>query len=309
MPAEAAQAGLEAYPAKPVRVIVPVTAGGSTDNIARLITQKMSELLQRPLVVDNRPGANSIIGTDIVAKAPPDGYTLLMAFAAHITTPAMSPKLPFDTVQDFRGISLLATQPLIVIVNNQVPARSIKELVALAKASPGKLNYGLPGPGSAAHVAGEMFKLMSGANIVTVPYKGAAPAQLALAQNEVQLMFANIQTGLSMAKSGRVTVIAIATEKRSPFFPEVPTFSEQGIPKFDVEPWQGLMAPARTPRGIISLLHRTAVESLRSPDVAEKLLATGSTPIGSTPEELDQRIRSQLKSWGEVVRKAGIRAD
>ena len=280
------------YPERPVRMVVPVTPGGSTDVTARIVAQKMSEWLGKPIVVDNRPGANSIIGTDIVAKSAPDGYTLLCAFATHITTPALYSKLPFDTVRDFAPISLLATQPLIVIVNTQTPIRSIKELIA-----------------SAAHIAGELFKLITGAKINAVPYKGAAPAQVALLGNEVQLMFANLQTGIAMAKSGRITVIGVATEKRLTQFPDVPTLGEQGIPKFEVEPWQGLLAPTRTRGAIIAIVHQAAVKTVHSPDVLDKLLATGSTPVGSTSATFESRIHAQLKSWGEVIRKAGIKGE
>ncbi|MCC6535832.1 MAG: tripartite tricarboxylate transporter substrate binding protein [Burkholderiales bacterium] len=307
--ARAPSALAQIYPVKPIRVIVPVTAGGSTDHTARVVMHKMSALLGQPIIVDNRPGAHSIIGTDIVAKAHPDGYTLLVAFAAHISTTVMASNLPFDTVKDFQGVSLLATQPLIVLVSNQIAPRSIKDLIAFAKASPGKLNYGLPGTGGAAHIAAEMFRLITATNIVAVPYKGAAPAQLALSRNEVQFMFANIQTGIAMAKGGRATVIAIATDKRSTYFPEVPTFAEQGIAKFDVEPWQGLLAPSRVPRAVISALHRAAVGAIQSPEVAEKLLAVGSTPVGSDPDAFDARISAQLKSWGEVVARAGLKLD
>ncbi len=299
----------QSYPNKPIRMVVPVTPGGSTDTTARIVTPKMSELLGRPIIVDNRPGANSIIGTDMVAKAASDGYTLLMGFATHITTSALYSKLPYNTRDDFQAISLLATQPLIVIVNRQTPVQSIKELVALARADPGKLNYGLPGGGSAAHIAGELFKIITGADITAVPYKGAAPAQLALASNEVQLMFANIQTGITMAKSGRAVVIGVATERRLPQFPDVPTLAEQGIPKFEVEPWQGILGPKRMPRAVVDALHRAAAASVNSPDVMEKLLATGSTPIGSTPEEFEARINMQLRSWGDVIRRAGIRGE
>lgn len=297
------------YPSRPIRVIVPVTPGGSTDVTARIVGQKMSELLGKPIVVDNRPGANSIIGTEIVAKAAADGYTLLCAFATHITTPALYSKLPYNTVEDFQAISLLATQPLIVIVNTQTPLRSIKELVAAAKAAPGKLNFGLPGGASAAHIATELFKLITGANINVVPYKGAAPAQVALLGNEVQLMFANLQTGIALAKTGRITVIGVASEKRLTQYPEVPTLAEQGIPKFEVEPWQGLLAPKRTPRAVINAVHKAAATAVQSPDVIERLVASGSTPVGSTPEAFEARINVQLKSWGEVIRKAGIRGE
>ena len=297
------------YPSRPIRMVVPVTPGGSTDSTARIVAQKMSELMGRPIIVDNRPGGNSIIGTELVAKAAPDGYTLLLAFATHITTPALHSKLPYNTVNDFQPISLLATQPLIVITNNQTPVKSIKELVALAKANPGKLNFGLPGGGSAAHIAGEMFKIITGTDINSVPYKGAVPAHIALVGNEVQLMFANIQTGIAMAKTGRITVIGVATEKRLTQYPDVPTLAEQGIPKFEVEPWQGLLAPKRTPRAVIDAVHRAAVASVQSPEVIDKLVATGSTPATSTPEAFEARINAQLKSWGEVIRKAGIRGE
>lgn len=299
----------QSYPTKPIRMVVPVTPGGSTDVTARIVAQKMSDLMGKPIVVDNRPGANSIIGTELVAKSAADGYTLLCAFATHITTPALYSKLPYNTTEDFQAISLLATQPLIVIVNNQTPVRSIKELIAAAKANPGKLNFGLPGGASAAHIAGELFKLITGTNINAVPYKGAAPAQVALLGNEVQLMFANLQTGIAMAKTGRITVIGVATEKRLPQYPDVPTLEEQGIPKFEVEPWQGLLAPRRTPRAVIDAVNRAAVATVRAPDIIDRLAATGSTPVGSTPEAFEARIQSQIKSWGDVIRKAGIRGD
>lgn len=302
----AAQAQGQTYPNKPIRMIVPVTPGGSTDSTARIVSARMSELLGQPIIIDNRPGAGSIIGTDLVAKAPADGYTVLMAFATHITMPHLNRKLPFDPVKDFRAVSLLATQPLIVIVNQQTPVKSIKELIALARAQPGKLHFGLPSPGSAAHIAGEMFKIITGTNLTAVPYKGAAPAQQALLGNEVQLMFANLQTGISLAKAGRIGVIGVASGSRLPQFPDVPTLAEQGIPKFEVEPWQGILGPARIPAEVVKVLNRAAVEAVRTPDTVEKLHATGSTPIGSTPEELARRIESQLESWGQVIRKSGI---
>ncbi len=303
------QAWPQPYPARPIRMIVPVTPGGSTDSTARIVGQKMSDLLGKPIIVDNRPGGNSIIGTEIAAKAAPDGYTLLCAFATHITTPLLYAKLPYNTAADFQAITMLATQPLIVIANTQTPVKSIKEIVAMAKAAPGKLNFGLPGSGSAAHVATEMFKIISGADIKSVPYKGAAPAQVALLGNEVQFMFANIQTGVTLAKTGRITVIGVGTEKRLSQYPDVPTLAEQGIPKFEVEPWQGILAPKRTPRAVIDTLHKAAVSSVQSPGVIERLAATGSTPVTSTPEAFEARINSQLKSWGEVIRKAGMRAE
>ena len=297
----------QSYPTKPIRMVVPVTPGGSTDTVARLVTQKMTDLLAQRFIIDNRPGAGSIIGADIVAKAAPDGYTLLMAFATHVTAPSLYSKLPFNTEEDFQPISLVATQPLVIVVNPQVPVRSIKELIALAKAKPRQLNYGVNGTGSAGHVAGEMFKLITGTEIIAIPYKGAAPANLALASNEVQLSFANMLTGIVMEKSGRAVVIGVASEKRSPHFPDVPTFSEQDLPKFPVEPWQGILGPKGMPRTTVEVLYRAAAESVRSPDVMEKLLATGSEPIGSTPAEFAARIKSQLKSWGDVIRKSGMR--
>ncbi|MBI4192517.1 MAG: tripartite tricarboxylate transporter substrate binding protein [Betaproteobacteria bacterium] len=296
----------QSYPTKAIRMVVAVTPGGSTDVVARIVTQKMADLLAQRFIVDNRPGAGSIVGSDIVAKAAPDGYTLLFAMATHITTPSLYSKLPFNTEEDFQAISLLATQPLVIIVNPQVPVRSIKELITLAKAKPGQLNYGLNATGSAGHVAAEMFKLMTGTEIVAVAYKGAAPSNLALASNEVQLIFANVLSGITMGKSGKAVVIGVASEKRMPQLPDVPTFSEQGIPSFDVAPWQGIVGPKGMPRTVVVALNRAAAESVRSSDVIEKLLATGSTPIGGTPEELDARIKSQLKSWGEVIRKAGM---
>ena len=297
------------FPNKPIRVIVPVTAGGSTDVIARMVCQRMSEILNRPIVVDNRPGAGSIIGTDLVAKSQPDGYTLLMAFATHVATPFMTSKLPYDPVRDFQPISLLATQPLVLIVNPNVPARSLKELIALAKAQPGKLNFGMASTGSASHIAGEAFKIMTGTDIVGIPYPGAAPAQQALAGNQVQLMFANIQTAIGLMKINRAVPLGSATDKRSSFFPDVPTLGEQGLPAFEVEPWQGIIGPRGMPKHVVDTLHKAAAQAVRAPDMLEKLAATGSTPVGSTPAEFEARIAVQMKVWGEVIRKAGIKVE
>lgn len=297
------------YPNKTIRLIVPVTAGGSTDTVARIVTARMGEIVGQQFIIDNRPGAGSIVGADIVAKAAPDGYTLLMTYAPHITTPFLHKNVPYDTLRDFTPITLVATQPLMIVVNTAVPARSIKELVALAKAKPGQLNYGLTPAGSAGHVAGEMFKLMTGTDIVPVPFRGGAPAQIALASNEVQLIFANTLTGMAMVKAGKAVVIGVATDKRLAVFPDVPTFTEQGFPRFEVEPWQGLFGPRGLPRPIVDQLRNAAVEAMRDPGVRDKLAATGSTIIGSTPEEFDARIRSQLKSWGEVIRKSGMKGE
>jgi tripartite-type tricarboxylate transporter receptor subunit TctC len=302
-------AGAQDYPNKSIRLIVPVTAGGSTDVVARITTAKVSELLGQQFIIDNRPGAGSMVGSDIVAKAAPDGYTLLMAYAPHITTPFLYKNVPYDVVRDFTPITLVATQPLMIVVNPAVPVRSIRELVALAKAKPGQLNYGLSPSGSAGHVAGEMFKLMAGVDIVAIAYKGGAPSQTALASNEVQLIFANTLTGMGMVKAGKAVVIAIATDKRSPLFPDVATFAEQGFPKFEVEPWQGILGPRGLPRPVVERIYRATVEALRDPGVRERLAATGSTLVASTPEEFDARVRSQLKSWGEVIRKSGMRAE
>jgi tripartite-type tricarboxylate transporter receptor subunit TctC len=297
------------YPNKSIRMIVPVTAGGSTDVVARIVTARMGELLGQQFVIDNRAGAGSMVGSDIVAKAVPDGYTLLMAYAPHITTPYLHKNVPYDTLKDFTPVTLVATQPLMIVVNAAVPVRSIKELVALAKAKPGQLNYGLSPAGSAGHVAGEMFKLMTGTNIVPIPYKGGASSQAALASNEVQLIFANTLTGMAMVKAGKAVVIGVAAEKRLAIFPDVPTFTEQGFPKFEVEPWQGILGPRGLPKPVVERLYKATVETLRDAGVREKLAATGSTIVGSTPGEFDARIRSQLKSWGDVIRKSGMRGE
>jgi tripartite-type tricarboxylate transporter receptor subunit TctC len=295
------------YPDRPIRLIVPVPVGGSTDIVARIIAAKLSPVLQQQVVVDNRSGAGAIVGTEIAARAAPDGYTLLFAYAAHTITPFLGSKLAYDAARDFAAVSQVTTQPLVLVVNTALPVSSVKELIALAKAKPGQIRAAAPGMGGTGHIAAEILKLESGVDIPTVMYKGGGPAQLALLQGEVHLIFATTATAMPSIKSGRIKVLATSSAQRLAYLPEVPTFAEAGLPGVNVSPWQGILAPARTPRTIIDQLQRAVVSVLKQPDTIERIVATGSDPVGSTPDELTAKIRNELEYFGRIVKAANIR--
>jgi len=303
----AAQTGV--YPDRPIRLIVPVPVGGSTDIVARIIAVKLSRVLVQQVVVDNRSGAGAIVGTEIAARAAPDGYTLLFAYAAHTITPFLGSKLAYDAALDFAAVSQVTTQPLLLVVNTVLPVSSVRELVALAKAKPGQFRAAAPGMGGTGHIAAEIFKLESGADIPTVMYKGGGPAQLALLQGEVHFIFATTASAMPFIKSGRIKVLATSSVQRLAYLPEVPTFAEAGLPGVNVSPWQGILAPAKTPRFIIDKLQRAVVSVLKQPDTIERIVATGSDPVGSTPEELTAKIRKELDYFGRVIKNANIKVE
>ena len=298
-----------AYPDRPLRLIVPVSVGGSTDIVARIIAANLAPALGQQIVIDNRTGAGGIIGTDMVAKAIPDGYTLLFAYASHTITPFLGGNIPYDAARDFAAVSEVTTQPLVLTVNATLPVASVKELVALAKSKPGQIRAAAPGLGGTGHIAAEIFKLETGADIPTIIYKGGGPAQLALLQGEIHLVFATTATAMPYIKSARVKVLATSSPRRLAYLPEVPTFAEAGLPAVDVSPWQGILAPARTPRAIIDKLQRTIVDVLKQPDTIERLRATGSDPVGSTPAALDAKIRKELEYFGRVIKRANIKVE
>ena len=304
-----AQPAKPKYPSKVIRLVVPVTPGGSTDVVARIAANKMSELLGYNVLLDHRPGMGAIIGTDLVARSAPDGYTLLLAFSPHITTPFMYKKVPYDTLRDFAPVSMLATQPIMIVINPAVQARSVKELIAHAKANPGKLNYGLAGSGSSGHLAGELFKMRYGLNIVPIPYQGAGGAMTALASNEVQILFTSVLNLVGILPTGKALALGIASDKRSELFPNVPTFAELGLEKFDVQPWQGIVVPAKTPRAVIDVLNDSIGRALKSPDVVERLRATGSVPMHSTPEHFGRRVEEQMREWGRILKAANVKPE
>jgi len=295
------------YPNRPIRLIVPQSAGGSTDLIARLLAQKMSDSLGQTVVVDNRPGAGSVNGTETAAKAAPDGYTLLTVAASFTITPALHQKLPFDSVRDFAPISQTATLPHILIVHPSVPVKSVKDLVALAKAKPGDLNVATSGIATSTHLAAELFMHLTGTKMVTVPYKGGSPSMTAMLAGQCQLNFAAMSTAIPHVRSGKVRAIAVSSGKRSVTAPEFPTIAEAGVPGYEHSSWVGLLAPAKTPRSIVARLSAEAIKAAEAPDTRPYLLKSGMEPVGSTPAEFAAVIKTEIAKWQKVVKAAGIK--
>ena len=305
-----AAAAAEAYPAKPVRFVVAFPPGGGTDIIARSIAQKLTERLAQQVVVDNRPGAGGNIGTDIVAKSAPDGHTLLMGSAGPLAINAsLFGKMPFDPIRDLAPVTLAASTPNVLVVHPSLRAATIEELIALAKARPGEINFASSGHGTPAHLAGELFNSMARVKMVHVPYKGAAPALADLLGGQVQLMFSTMPPALPHVKDGRLRALAVTSAKRSPAMPELPTVDEIALPGFEANTWHGVVAPAGTPTAIIARLNREIVSILHLPEVVERLSAQGAEPVGSTPEEFAAYIRSETVKWAKVVRESGAKAE
>ncbi len=299
----------QGYPAKPVRMIVPFPAGGATDIIARIVSQKLGENLGQTVIVDNRPGASGNIGSDIAAKAPPDGYTLVMGNLSSHAINASLFKLPYDPVADFAPVTIVAVVTNILVTHPSLPARSVKELVALAKARPGQINYASAGSGSPAHLAGELFKTSARVDLYHVPYKGNAPAVNDLIAGEATVMFSAMPSVMPHVATGRLRALAVTTLKRSPAAPNLPTIAESGLSGFDVSAWNGVLAPARTPHDIIARMHREIVKILQLPDVKERLSGLGAEPLGDTPEHFADVIKADVAKWARVVKESGARAD
>jgi tripartite-type tricarboxylate transporter receptor subunit TctC len=298
-----------AYPMRPVRMIVPLAPGGGSDAIARLISQHLTERYGQSFVVENRPGASGILGTDLVAKAPADGYTLLTVFSTHAMSAELFKKLPYDPVKDFVPVSLAVQSPLVLLVNPTLPIHSFKDFVDYAKANPGKLNYGSSGQGSAPQLMTEQLNAMAGIKTTHVPYKGVAPITLALLQNEIQFALANIFTTLPMVKSGKLRMIATGGLKRSLLAPDVPTIAESGLSGYDAVVWYGFLAPAKTPPDVVDELSRAIAATLRKPDVVKTIVEGGNEPVGSTPQEFARIMSEEAKKWGTLGRKLGIELD
>jgi tripartite-type tricarboxylate transporter receptor subunit TctC len=298
-----------AYPARPIRIIVPQSAGASTDLTARLVAQGLNEAFKQPVIVDNRPGAGSITGTDIVAKAAPDGYTLLVVASSITINPSLRKDLPYDTLRDLTGVTQLSAFPNILVVHPALPVKTVRELIALAKAKPGYLNWGSAGTGTGVHLSGELFTVMSGVEWVHVPFKGGGPGMIALMGGQVQLSFATIVAALPHVRSGKMRAIAVTTATRSPAAPDVPTIAESGLPGFDHGPWNGLLAPAKTPRAVIAKLNALAVRIVHSPEVKKVLNHEGAEPVGNTPEEFTAVLKSETAKWAKVVKAAGIKVE
>lgn len=299
----------QTYPTKPIRIVVPQPPGGSTDLVARPLARNLSEALGQSVVVENRPGAGSIIGTEIVAKAAPDGHTLLMVAASFTINPSLHKQLPFDPVADFAPISLLSSFPNILVVHPSVPAKSVQELIALARSRPGQLNYASSGVATGTHLSMELFKHMAGLNIVHVPFKGGAPSVNALVGGQVQVNMATISTAMPHVKSGALRALAVSSARRSASLPDVPTVAEAGLRGYDYSSWVGLLAPAKAPRPVIDRLSAESAKGVQSPDIRKILALEGAEPVGTSPEEFAALIRREIASWKKVVEAAGIKGD
>lgn len=304
-----AAAWAQAYPDKPIRLIVPFPAGGPNDVIARVIGQRMSELLKQPILIDNRGGAGGVLGTDMLAKAKPDGTTIAITSAGALVINPGIEKVAYDTLKDFAPVTLVARVPEMLVVATNVPATSLQELIALAKAQPGKLNFASSGPGSLPHLAGEFLKLSAKIDIVHVPYRGAAPAVNDLIGQQVQMAFLDLPVLLPQIKAGTLRGIAIGAPERAPTAMEVPTTAEAGLPELLAENWYGLLAPAGTPPDIVATLNRVAVEAMGDPVVKEKLVAQGAILVGDTPEHFRGFIETEIRKWKQVIKDAGIVAE
>lgn len=300
----------QAYPAKPVRWIVPYAAGGSADTRARQVAQELTKLWGQPIVIENRPGAGAVPGTDFVTKAAPDGYTIGMGNLAPLAvSPALFKTLPYDPIKDVAPIVLLERGPLVLMVNVSLPVTSVAELTSLAKAKPGTLSFASSGNGGSHHLSGEMYKAMAGIDIVHIPYKGGAPAASDLIGGHVSMMFELMYSAMPALKSGKVRPLAVTSAQRLPVLPDVPTMAEAGLPGFESSNWQGIIAPAATPRAIVSKINADTVAVLGMPEVRDKIIAQGNQVGGGTPEEFGALIRAETAKWGKVVREAGVRAD
>lgn len=298
----------QAYPNRPIRMIVPQSAGGSTDVIARVVAQRMTETLGQTVIVDNRPGAGSLNGIEIVAHAAPDGYTLLGVAASYTINPALHKKLPFDPIRDFSPITQLATLPHILIVHPSVPVSSVKELIALARAKPGALNFASSGIATSTHLAAELFMYMTRTSMVNVPFKGGAPAMVGMLSGQCQLNFATISTALPHVRSGKLRALAVTTAKRSVAAPEFPTIAEAGVPGYEHGSWVGLLATAKVPQGVITRLNTEAIKAAHSPDVKAVLLKDGLEVTGTSPAEYAVIIKTEVAKWIKVAKAAGITA-
>jgi tripartite-type tricarboxylate transporter receptor subunit TctC len=304
-----AQTADSGYPSHPVHVVVPVDPGGSTDLQARIMTKGLTQMLGVPFIVDNRPGAGGIIGTDMVAKAAPDGYTLLFAQAGHTIIPFIFKKVPYNVYKDFTPITLVATSPLVLTINPAVGANSVKELIEIAKAKPGKLNVALSTLSSSGALLAEWFKSATNTDIVSVPFKGGSPAMTAVMSNEVQFIFATIPAALPFVKDGRLKMLAMSGTKRFPQLPEVPTLDESGLKGFEAEPWGGFLGPANMPRAVVDRIQRACIAILSRNDVRQTLIATGNVPVGSTPQEFANKLDRELKQNAKIVKDVGMKAD
>jgi tripartite-type tricarboxylate transporter receptor subunit TctC len=299
------------YPNHPARIVVPFPAGGTTDILARETAQKLTQTLGQPFVVENRPGAGGNIGADLVAKSPPDGYTMLMGtVGTHAINPSLYEKMPYDHVKDFVPVVLVAGVPNVLVVNPSLPVKTVQELIAYAKANPGKLNFASSGSGTSIHLSGELFKTMAGVSMQHVPYKGSAPALADLAGGQVQLMFDNLPSSLALIKAGKLRAIAVTSLTRSTALPDVPTISESGLPGFEASSWFGLLAPAGTPKDVVTKVNGEVAKWLATPEAKENLAGQGAiVATGLAPEDFVRHIASETAKWQKVVKESGAKVE
>ena len=296
----------DAYPAKPVRVLVGLAPGGGTDIQTRLFAQKLSESFNRSFVVENRPGAGGTVAYAQVAKSPPDGYTLIGVTSGYTITPAVYTKLAYDPLKDFAPISLVAQAPFLLVIHPSLPAKSVKDLLALAKAQPGKLDCGSAGQGSSTHMAFELFRIAAGVKITHIPYKGTGPALIDAMAGQVHMLFGNVLSTLTYVKAGRLRALAVTTAARSKVLPDLPTIAESGLPGYENSTWHGWLAPAGTPPAILNRLNAELVKSAKAPDLLEKLATDGGEGVGSTPEQFGRHLVTEIARWRKVVKEAGV---
>jgi tripartite-type tricarboxylate transporter receptor subunit TctC len=303
--AASSPAAAQDYPKKQIELVVPFVAGGTTDNVARLMAQRFSESWGQTVIVNNRPGGGSTIGHAVVAKAPPDGHTLLVTTISFAITAVMQ-KLPFDPIKDFAPISEFASLPLILVVHPSLPATNLKEFIALMKSKPGGWDFASSGAGTSPHLAAEMFKSMAGVDIVHVPYKGNAEAMNAFLGGHIKIYFALVPAVLQHVKAGSLRAIAVTTEQRLPYLPDVPTIAESGFPGYEISSWQGVFAPGGTPRDVVAKINGEVVRLLNVPEVRARISLEGADPVGSSPEAFAERVKSEIAKWSKVARSAGI---
>ncbi|QOL48973.1 Bug family tripartite tricarboxylate transporter substrate binding protein [Massilia litorea] len=302
-------AAAEAYPSQPIKWVVPFPPGGAMDTMARTLGESLSVSMKQPVVVENRPGAGGAIGSGIVARAAPDGHTMLIVSVGHAVNPSIYPKLQYDATRDFEPVSLVGIVPNLLVAHPSVKANNVKELVALAKARPGKLTYASAGNGTTVHLAAELFNSMAGVDIVHVPYKGSAPAVTDLMGGQVDIMFDSLSSAKPYVESGRLKALAVTTAKRSSVFPNVPTISESGLPGYELSGWYAVFVPARTPKPIVDRLNAELVKALKQANVRARFAQIGAEPVGSSPQELAATLKTETARWAQIVRERNIKAD
>jgi len=300
----------QTWPAKPIKWIVPFAPGGTTDILARTIGEKLTVALGQPVIIENKPGAGGGVGAEFTAKAPPDGYTIMGGtISTHAINASLYKSLPYDPVKDFVPITLIARVPNMLVVNPDIPAKNVTELITLLKANPGKYSFASSGNGTSQHLSGELFKSMAGVDMQHIPYKGSPPALQDVVGGQVAMTFDNITTAWPLAKGGKLRALAVTTAKRSAVAPEVPTLSESGLAGYEVGSWQGVFAPASTPPAIVKRLNVEIVKIINMPDVKEKLIGLGAEPVGNTSEEFGALVKTEVVKWAEVVKKSGAKVD